>query len=202
MLDRRLTSRIGDLLEASPAVVLLGPRQVGKTTLAKEIASGRPSIYLDMEDPDDRNKLQRPVQYFDDHANDLVILDEIQRVPEIFQALRGVIDRGWQGQGKANGRFLFLGSAAMDLLRQTSESLAGRIAYLELGPLDILETGPSSLDRLWVRCGFPRSYLAENDTRSFEWRRDFIQTYLERDIPQFGSRVPPKRSAASGRCRP
>ncbi len=189
MISRRLISRIEYLLQASPAVVLLGPRQVGKTTLAKEVAAHRPSVYLDMEEPGDRNKLERPTQYFEDHAGELVIIDEIQRLPEIFQILRGVIDRGRQGQGKPNGRFLLLGSAAMDLLRQTSESLAGRIAFVELGPFDIAETGPSSLDPLWVRGGFPCSFLAESDVRSFEWRRDFIQTYLERDIPQFGSRV-------------
>src|SRR6185312_2970065 len=190
MVHRRLISRVEYLLRGSPAVALLGPRQVGKTTLAKEIGKRRPSVYLDMEEPEDRNKLQRPAEYFAGHTGDLVIIDEIQRVPEIFQTLRGVIDRGRQGQGEANGRFLFLGSAAMDLLRQTSESLAGRIAYLEMGPFDILETGVSSLDQLWVRGGFPCSYLAEDDTRSFEWRRNFIKTYLERDIPQFGSRVP------------
>jgi uncharacterized protein len=117
-----------------------------------------------------------------------VILDEVHRVPELFQRLRGVIDRG-RRQGKENGRFLLLGSAAMDLLRQSGESLAGRISYLELGPFDALEVAPSATETLWVRGGFPRSFLAENDAVSMEWRRNFVRTYLERDVPQFGSRI-------------
>jgi uncharacterized protein len=119
----------------------------------------------------------------------LVILDVVHRVPELFQGLRGIIDRG-RRRGKANGRFLLLGSAAMDLLRQTGESLAGRIAYLDLGPFDALEIDPVAIETLWVRGGFPRSFLAESDDLSMEWRRDFIRTYLERDVPQFGSRIP------------
>jgi len=186
---RRSAARAEYLLRGSPAVVLLGPRQVGKTTLALEIGAQQPSIYLDLENAEDRDKLLRPNDYFADHANELVILDELQRVPEIFQSLRGVIDKG-RREGRANGRFLFLGSATMDLLRQSGESLAGRISHLELGPFDVLETGPGTLDTLWVRGGFPRSYLAITDGRSMEWRRDFIRTYLERDIPQFGSRIP------------
>jgi predicted AAA+ superfamily ATPase len=118
----------------------------------------------------------------------LVVLDEVHRAPEIFQQLRGVIDRG-RRRGKANGRFLLLGSASMDLLRQSGESLAGRISYLELGPFDVLETGAAAMDTLWVRGGFPRSFLAETNNLSMLWRRDFVRTYLERDIPQFGSRI-------------
>jgi predicted AAA+ superfamily ATPase len=118
----------------------------------------------------------------------LVILDEVHRVPELFQRLRGVIDRG-RRQGKGNGRFLLLGSAAMDLLRQSGESLAGRISYLELGPFDALEVPIGATETLWVRGGFPRSFLAENDALSMEWRRNFIRTYVERDVPQFGSRI-------------
>jgi len=189
MLARRLNPRLNHLLTHSPAVVLLGPRQVGKTTLALEIAEKRRSVYLDLEDEGDRVKLSDPVRYFADHEGELVILDEVHRLPEIFQSLRGVIDRG-RRQGKPNGQFLLLGSAALDLLKQSGESLAGRIAYLELGPFDALEVSPDKLETLWVRGGFPRSFLAENDALSLEWRRDFIRTYLERDIPQFGSRIP------------
>ena len=189
MLPRRLSTRLNYLLTHSPAVVLLGPRQAGKTTLALEIAEKRPSVYLDLEDEADRAKLSDPVRYFADHEGELVILDEVHRLPELFQSLRGVIDRG-RRHGKPNGQFLLLGSAAMDLLRQSGESLAGRISYLELGPFDALEVAPAELETLWVRGGFPRSFLAENDDLSMEWRRDFIRTYLERDIPQFGSRIP------------
>ena len=189
MLPRRLSTRLNHLLAHSPAVVLLGPRQVGKTTLAWEIAENRPSVYLDMEDEADRVKLADPVRYFADHEGKLVILDEVHRLPELFQSLRGVIDRR-RRQGKPNGQFLLLGSAAMDLLKQSGESLAGRISYLELGPFDALEVKPAALETLWVRGGFPRSFLAVNDDLSREWRRDFIRTYLERDIPQFGSRIP------------
>jgi uncharacterized protein len=189
MLPRRLSKRLNHLLTHSPAVVLLGPRQVGKTTLALEIAEKRPSVYLDLEEEADRVKLSDPVRYFADHERELVILDEVHRRPELFQSLRGVIDRG-RRQGKPNGQFLLLGSATMDLLKQSGESLAGRISYLELGPFDALEVKPDTLETLWVRGGFPRSFLADNDELSLEWRRDFIRTYLERDIPQFGSRIP------------
>ena len=189
MLLRRLSPRLNQLLAHSPAVVLLGPRQVGKTTLAWEIAEKRPAVYLDLEDEADRAKLSDPVRYLADHERELVILDEVHRLPELFQSLRGVIDRG-RRQGKPNGRFLLLGSAALDLLKQSGESLAGRISYLELGPFDALEVAPAKLETLWVRGGFPRSFLAENDELSLAWRRDFIRTYLERDIPQFGSRIP------------
>jgi uncharacterized protein len=193
MLPRRLSARLNQLLSHSPAVVLLGPRQVGKTTLALEIGATRPSVYLDLdldlEDEDERVKLSNPVSYFADHEKELVILDEVHRVPELFQRLRGIIDRG-RRQGKENGRFLLLGSAAMDLLRQSGESLAGRISYLELGPFDALEVAASATETLWVRGGFPLSFLADDDPLSMEWRRNFIRTYLERDVPQFGSRIP------------
>ncbi len=189
MIDRRLKPRLNFLLHHNPAVALLGPRQSGKTTLALEIARRQSSVYLDLEDENDRAKLTNPSQYLEDHESDLVILDEVHRVPEIFQQLRGVIDRG-RRRGKANGRLLLLGSAAMDLLKQSGESLAGRVSYLELGPFDVLEAGAAATDTLWVRGGFPRSFLAESDDLSLQWRRDFIRTYLERDIPQFGPRIP------------
>src|SRR5712691_6054747 len=189
MLSRRLSARLNHLLRHSPAVVLLGPRQAGKTTLALEIGEQQASVYLDLEDEDGRVKLSNPARYLADHERELVILDEVHRVPELFQRLRGIIDRG-RRRGKANGRFLLLGSAAMDLLKQTGESLAGRISYLELGPFDALEIDPVAIETLWVRGGFPRSFLAESGDLSMEWRRDFIRTYLERDVPQFGSRIP------------
>ncbi len=189
MLTRHLNLRLLELVDSSPAVVLLGPRQVGKTTLALAVAEQRPSIYLDLEDGGDRAKLADPNRYFEDHAHELIILDEVHRMPELFQTLRGVIDRG-RRRGRATGQFLLLGSAALDMLRQSGESLAGRIAYLELGPFDVSEVKPDERDALWIRGGFPRSFLAKNDSESLQWRRDFIRTYLERDIPQFGSRIP------------
>lgn len=189
MLPRRLASHLNDLLRQAPAVVLLGPRQAGKTTLALELSGQTTSIYLDLEDERDRAKLSNPSRYFADHEDELVILDEVHRMPELFQQLRGIIDRG-RRSGKANGRFLLLGSAAMDLLKQSGESLAGRISYVELGPFDAMEIDPASLETLWVRGGFPRSFLAESDANSLSWRRDFVRTYLERDISQFGPRIP------------
>ena len=170
-------------------MALLGPRQVGKTTLALDIGATRPSIYLDLESDADRAKLTDPELYLGQHEDELVILDEVQRAPGLFQNLRGLIDRG-RRRGKQAGRFLLLGSASIELLQQSGESLAGRIAYLELGPLDALEVPPAELDRLWLRGGFPSSFLAASDAASLRWRLDFIRTYLERDIPQFGPRIP------------
>jgi uncharacterized protein len=190
MISRRLTQTINDRLKQFPAVALLGPRQVGKTTLAKEIAKAfGHSIYLDLENPDDQEKLRNPRGYLLLHSDKLVILDEVQRFPELFQTLRGLIDQGIQ-QGRKAGQFLLLGSASMDLLKQSGESLAGRIAYIELCSLDILEVGSNEQERLWVRGGFPESFLAATDEQSMLWRENFIRTYLERDIPQFGPRIP------------
>lgn len=169
--------------------MLTGPRQVGKTTLALEIAGGRPASYLDLESERDRARLAEPELYFDDHAEELLVLDEIQRLPGLFEVLRGVIDRG-RRTGNANGRFLLLGSASLELLEQSGESLAGRIAFIELAPFDVTEVGVKQLDRLWVRGGFPESFLASSEETSLRWRRDFIRTYLERDIPQLGPRIP------------
>ena len=176
-------------LDQFPAVALLGPRQVGKTTLAEEIGESRSSIYLDLERDDDRERLSDPVAYLESHADKLVILDEVQRMPELFQALRGLIDKG-RRKGQRAGRFLLLGSASIDLLKQSGESLAGRIAYLELAPLNVMEIGPDKLEDLWVRGGFPDSFLATDDAASSVWRENFIRTYLERDIPQLGPRIP------------
>ena len=189
MIKRRLHARLRRLLEEYPAVALLGPRQVGKTTLAHEVAERVDSVYLDLESPADRAKLADPTLYLADHENRLVVLDEVHRVPDLFQSLRGLIDRG-RRQGRRAGRFLLLGSASMDLLRQSGETLAGRIAYLELNPFDILEVPSNDHDKLWVRGGFPDSFLAANDGRSMDWRENFIRTYLERDVPQLGPRIP------------
>jgi predicted AAA+ superfamily ATPase len=176
------------LLHEYPAVVLLGPRQAGKTTLALELAAAVDSIYLDLESPGDRAKLQEAELYLADHEDKLVILDEVHRLPGLFQSLRGLIDRG-RRRGRRTGRFLLLGSASLELLQQSGESLAGRVAYLELGPFDALETAPADCDRLWVRGGFPDSFLAADDARSLRWRENFIRTYLERDVPQLGPRI-------------
>jgi len=189
MIPRRLLSTLITALAEAPAVALLGPRQAGKTTLALAVAQTRPSIYLDLESEADRAKLAEPELYLAQHADELVILDEIQRAPRLFQTLRGLIDRG-RREGRGNGRFLILGSAGIDLIKQSSETLAGRIRYLELAPLDACEAGSERLEALWLRGGFPESLLAQSDAASLRWRMDFIRTYLERDIPQLGPRIP------------
>lgn len=189
MIKRDAEAEVRTLLGQSPAVVLTGPRQAGKTTLALEIGRSAPSIYLDLESEVDRARLAEPELYLADHEDELVILDEVQRTPGLFETLRGVIDRGRRG-GRGTGRFLILGSASLDLLAQSSESLAGRVAFVELGPFAVTEVGAGELDRLWIRGGFPESFLARGARTSLRWRRDFIHTYLERDIPQLGPRVP------------
>jgi len=189
MIKRRVYGQLVDPIDHNPAVGLLGPRQVGKTTLALAIGQTRPSLYLDLESPGDRAKLSDAEWYLAEHENELVILDEVHRAPEIFQILRGLIDQG-RRRGKPGGQFLLLGSASVDLLKQPGESLAGRISYLELAPFDALEVGDDKLDDRWVRGGFPSSFLAATDRLSLTWREDFIRTYLERDVPQFGSRLP------------
>ncbi len=190
MITRRAHKNVRDALGRQAAVALLGPRQVGKTTLALEIAKSTNAIYLDLESRADRNKLVEPALYLEEFADRLVILDEIHRVPELFQELRGLIDRG-RRQGKGRGRFLILGSASPDLLRQSGETLAGRIEFVELNPFDAGEAALDARDmtNLWVRGGFPDSFLAENDD-SLAFRRNFIRTYLERDVPQLGPRIP------------
>ena len=191
MIERYAKRRILRSLAEAPAVALLGPRQVGKTTLARDIAADAPDcLYLDLENPNDAARLADPTQYLGAQAGRLVILDEIQRMPGLFQVLRGQIDSR-RRQGLRAGQFLLLGSASDALLRQSAESLAGRIIYDELPGLTVLEVGiDSTQQRLWVRGGFPDAFDAKSDVASARWRFNFIQTYLERDIPQFGVRVP------------
>ena len=189
MIPRRSTRDINSRLGLFPAVALLGPRQVGKTTLARSIADGRESIYLDLENPHHIRKLADPLRYLSAHEKMLVVLDEIQRVPGLFEILRGIIDEG-RRRGSGTGRFLMSGSASATFLRQSAESLAGRIAYLELCPIDVLELDSADPMRLWVRGGFPPSLLQETENGSFTWREELIRTYLERDIPQLGPRIP------------
>ena len=188
MFERRLTPHLLEALADNPAVVLLGPRQAGKTTLALEVGRQRGARYLDLESAGGLAKLEQPELYLRDHADQLVILDEVHRAPGLFSVLRGLIDENRRA-GRRSGQFLLLGSASLDLLRQSGETLAGRIAYLELGPFDALETGHRPLDELWLRGGFPESYLARSEGRSLRWRENFIRSYLERDIPQFGPRI-------------
>src|SRR4030067_621031 len=165
MFKRLLATRLIDALMHFPAVALLGPRQAGKTTLALEIGKAYNAIYLDLESEQDRAKLAQPELYLADHQDKLVILDEIHRAPGLFPVLRGLIDRG-RRVGRQSTQYLLLGSASLDLLKQSGESLAGRIAYLELAPFNVLETGELPADHLWVRRGFPESLLASNSTRS------------------------------------
>jgi uncharacterized protein len=189
MIVRQVEPRLFELMNRFPGIVLIGPRQVGKTTLAHAVADrlGANAIYVDLELPSDRAKLADPELFFSEHENDLVILDEIHRVPEIFQPLRGIIDRR-RRKGQRTKQFLLLGSASIELMQQSSETLAGRIDYLELTPFLIGETGPAG--ELWSRGGFPDSFLAPDDQGSFDWRAALIRTYLERDIPNLGLRIP------------
>ena len=191
MIERNIKPRVLEALGYQAAVALIGPRQAGKTTLALDIGEERGALYLDLEDRTDRQKLSDPALFLSHYEDRLVILDEIHRVPDLFQDLRGVIDSG-RRRGKRTGRFLILGSASMDLLRQSSESLAGRIATIDMQPFHILEVagGRDTLTRLWVRGGFPDSFLAVDGRRSFLLRKDFIRTYLERDVALFGPRLP------------
>src|SRR5579859_7844561 len=191
MIPRRARQTVTEALERQAAAGIIGPRQVGKTTLAHEVARGRDALYLDLESARDRGKLADPELFLGGYEDRLVILDEIHRMPELFQTLRGLIDQG-RRRGHRAGRFLILGSASIDLLRQSGESLAGRIEYVELNPLDVLEAAPDleAVNRLWLRGGFPESFVARREADSFAFRVNFIRTYLERDVPQFGPRIP------------
>lgn len=192
MLDRIIEHKIREALERSPSVVLTGPRQVGKTTLAISISKTIPSVYLDLEDRLDLTKVRDIAAFHSENKDKLIILDEVQRLPEMFAQLRGLIDKQ-RRKGNKTGLFLFLGSASLELLQQSSESLAGRISYIELYPINIFEfkkEKQDNMNRLWLRGGFPESLLADTDHNSLAWRRDFVKTYLERDIPQLGPRIP------------
>jgi len=194
MIARRLKSELQESLKTFPVVALLGPRQVGKTTLAHSFQSesGKPAMYLDLERPSDLAKLAEPELYLREQSGKLVIMDEIQRLPEVFPLLRSLVDERRRA-GESSGQFLLLGSASPPLLSQSSESLAGRIDYQELRPfmLDEVAGGEPLVkrDQLWLRGGFPDSFLAETQAASWRWREQFISTYLERDIPQLGPRI-------------
>lgn len=189
MIPRRLLDHLLTSLREVPVVCLLGPRQVGKTTLARAAAEQIGGDYLDLEAPSDLAKLADPEAYFALRTDRLLILDEIQRRPDLFPTLRGVVDQA-RRRGRRAGLYLLLGSASPDLMRQSGESLAGRIRYLELTPFFILEPTGCETDRLWLRGGFPESLLAPHEAQSLRWRQDFIRTYLERDIRQFNGRLP------------
>ncbi|HEY4335326.1 MAG TPA: ATP-binding protein [Puia sp.] len=192
MIKRRLEDVIKACLKRSASVALLGPRQIGKTTIALNIAETNASVYLDLESRLDLEKIRDIIAFQESNQGKLIILDEVQRLPEVFTQLRGVIDKERRKGNKA-GQFLFLGSASIELLQQSSESLAGRISYLELYPVDVLEYAGNSIENmntLWLRGGFPESLLGASEQESLAWRRDFIRTYLERDIPQLGPRIP------------
>lgn len=191
MIERKTRSKIEEALNRQAAVAVIGPRQVGKTTLARSIADKRPSVYLDLEASKDRSKLEDPYLFFNQHKDKLIVLDEIHRAPEIFQELRGVIDER-RREGNRVGHFLILGSASIDLLKQSGETLAGRIECVELGTLSISEISeePETQRQLWLRGGFPDSFLAHQESDSFNFRDSFIRTYLERDVPMFGPRIP------------
>lgn len=186
MLIRSALSTLGDDLAHYPAVALLGPRQAGKTTVAHQLALGYHSV--DLESEQDRAKLASPELYLGERLDRLVVLDEVHRAPGLFPVLRGLIDRA-RRDGRRNGLYLLLGSASLELLQQAGESLAGRVAYRELSPFHALELPDSDLSRLWVRGGFPDSYLAPSAALSLRWRQDFMRTYAERDIPMLGGRV-------------
>ncbi|MDZ7654771.1 MAG: AAA family ATPase, partial [Sulfurimicrobium sp.] len=189
MLHRHLFPTVETALSDYPAVALLGARQVGKTTLARQIGDARSAVYLDIERPSDRQKLTDPQAYLSLHSQRMVILDEVQHMPELFPVLRSLIDEGRRA-GQTTGRFLLLGSATGELLCQSNESLAGRVAYLELPPLQTLELAEDQQNTLWLRGGFPNSLLASSDTKSLDWRQNLISTYLERELPSYGSRLP------------
>ncbi len=187
---RILRQTLEQRLASKPAVLLVGPRQVGKTTLARQFCDQIGATYLDLESPTDRDKLSDPEWYLTQKLGELVVLDEVHRVPDLFPILRGRIDEG-RRRGIRAGMYLLLGSASIDLLDRSSESLAGRVSFLELDPLSAAEIDgddPARLLALWCRGGFPESSLTDTDAQSYQWRQDFIATYLEREVPQFAPR--------------
>jgi len=187
MIKRALQDSLEASLRKYPVVGIVGSRQTGKTTLAKLVQKtiAAKAVYLDLELPSDLNKLQSPELYLRQFADRLVIIDEIQRMPELFPLMRALVD-----QKRLGGRFLILGSASPEMIKHASESLAGRIVYHELSPFTLDEVGTKHRDRLWLRGGYPSSFLANNDGDSLAWRESFIRTYLEMDLPQLGIRVP------------
>lgn len=200
MIHRTLESKLIQGLKSMPVVVILGPRQVGKTTLALEFAKpllDKPVHYLDLELDSDLAKLDDPESYLRQFENKLLVIDEVQRKPDLFRIIRGLVDIRKRA-GEKSGHFLLLGSASKELLQQSSETLAGRIRYLELTPFTTHELHQNdplgfSVEKLWFRGGFPDSYLADSDSASWNWRQDFIKTYVEKDIPLFGPQVPATR---------
>lgn len=189
MLNRKALGTVRQALSRQACVVLIGPRQVGKTTLALQIGDLQNALYLDLEDVQERDKLSNAAVFLSAYENRLVILDEIHRAPDLFLTLRGLIDQG-RRKGLRTGRFLLLGSASLDLMRQSGESLAGRVSYIDMTPLNVLELPAEAQETLWLRGGFPDSYLAPGERESLDWRKDLLRTYLERDVPMFGSRIP------------
>lgn len=189
--NRKIEPEVKRNLKDFPVVAILGPRQCGKSTLAKRIiALRKKSIYLDLELDSDLRKIDNPELFLSQHEDKLVCIDEIQRMPDLFKVLRGIIDRK-----RRNGRFLILGSASRDLIRQSSETLAGRICYMELTSFlfsELSNAGKPDLMKLWTRGGFPESLLSGSNQSSITWRENFIRTYLERDIPQLGFNIPAK----------
>jgi len=188
MIKRKLEDKISASLKQFPVVGIIGSRQTGKTTIAKLIRKQYPnSVYLDLELPSDQNRLREPELYFNRYRDALVIIDEIQRTPSLFPLIRALVD-----QNRAPGRFLILGSASPDMIRKSSESLAGRVTYHELPPFQLDEVGnrKDQATALWLRGGYPDSFLARDMESSLNWREAFIRTYLERDVPQLGIRVP------------
>jgi len=186
-LYRSIYQQLIESLEDYPVVALLGPRQVGKSTLATNLLKVDSKVYLDLELNSDLRKIADPELFFERHKEALICLDEIQFAPEIFKTIRAVVDKE-----KKNTQFLILGSASRDLIKQSSESLAGRISYLEVMPFNLLEIGVENFEALWLRGGFPKSFLALNEEKSSKWRENYIRTYLERDIPQLGFNIPAK----------
>jgi len=185
MLKRpQLLTRLRAGLRTSPAVALLGPRQCGKTTLARQLAGTSKSTYFDLENPVDLARLSEPMTALES-LRGLIVIDEVQRHPDLFPILRVLSDRK-----PVRARFLILGSASPELLRQSSETLAGRIAIVEMAGFTLEEINRPDLDRLWLRGGFPRSFLARTESASTAWREDFIRTFLERDLAQLGVKVP------------
>ncbi|MFH1798815.1 MAG: ATP-binding protein [Candidatus Omnitrophota bacterium] len=194
-IERELTSTITSKLKANPVVAILGPRQCGKSTLAKAILKDlKNTLFLDLERSSDLNKLRDPELFFASNKDKLICLDEIQRLPEIFSVLRAIVD-----SNDRYGQFLMLGSASPNLIKQSSETLAGRISYVELTPFLFGEisnkskSSKNSLQTLWIRGGFPRSLLAKTNLQSYEWRLDFIRNFLERDIPNLGLKIAPQK---------